>query len=78
MLGNAIGKEAQANDLSVVLGPAVNIKRSPLCERNFEYYSENPYLSGEAAAAYIEGVQAYHVGTSSSKKGVAIYGDVFL
>lgn len=50
--------------MSVVLGPAVNIKRSPLCERNFEYYSENPYLSGEAAAAYIEGVQAHHVGTS--------------
>ena len=45
--GDAIGKEAQANDLSVVLGPAVNIKRSPLCGRNFEYYSEDPYLAGE-------------------------------
>lgn len=63
-LGDAIGKEAQANDLSIVLGPAVNIKRSPLCGRNFEYYSEDPYLSGEAAAAYIDGVQAHHVGTS--------------
>ncbi len=63
-LGDAIGKEAQATDLSVVLGPAVNIKRSPLCGRNFEYYSEDPYLTGETAAAFIEGVQAHHVGTS--------------
>jgi len=62
--GDAIGKEAQANDLSVVLGPAVNIKRSPLCGRNFEYYSEDPYLAGETAAAFIDGVQAHHVGTS--------------
>lgn len=62
--GDAIGKEAQANDLSVVLGPAVNIKRSPLCGRNFEYYSEDPYLAGETAAAFINGVQAHHVGTS--------------
>lgn len=62
--GDAIGKEAQANDLSVVLGPAVNMKRSPLCGRNFEYYSEDPYLAGETAAAFINGVQAHHVGTS--------------
>lgn len=62
--GDAIGKEAQANDLSVVLGPAVNIKRSPLCGRNFEYYSEDPYLAGETAAAFIDGVQTHHVGTS--------------
>lgn len=62
--GDAIGKEAQATDLSVVLGPAVNIKRSPLCGRNFEYYSEDPYLAGETAAAFIEGVQSHHVGTS--------------
>lgn len=62
--GDAIGKEAQANDLSVVLGPAVNIKRSPLCGRNFEYYSEDPYLAGETAAAFINGAQAHHVGTS--------------
>lgn len=62
--GDAIGKEAQANDLSVVLGPAVNIKRSPLCGRNFEYYSEDPYLAGEIAAAFINGVQKHHVGTS--------------
>ncbi|MCD8395848.1 MAG: glycoside hydrolase family 3 C-terminal domain-containing protein [Lachnospiraceae bacterium] len=63
-LGDALGKEAQATNVSVVLGPAVNIKRSPLCGRNFEYYSEDPYLAGEAAAAFIEGVQAHHVGTS--------------
>ena len=62
--GDAIGKEAQANDLCVVLGPAVNIKRSPLCGRNFEYYSEDPYLAGETAAAFINGVQKHHVGTS--------------
>ncbi len=62
--GDAIGKEAQANDLSVVLGPAVNIKRSPLCGRNFEYYSEDPYLAGETATAFINGVQEHHVGTS--------------
>ena len=62
--GEIIGKEAQANDVSVILGPAVNIKRSPLCGRNFEYYSEDPYLAGETAAAFINGVQSQHVGTS--------------
>ncbi len=62
--GQVIGKEAQANDISVILGPAVNIKRSPLCGRNFEYYSEDPCLAGEAAAAFIRGVQSQHVGTS--------------
>ena len=63
-MGKAIGREAQANDVSVVLGPAVNIKRSPLCGRNFEYYSEDPYLAGEIAAAFVKGVQSQHVGTS--------------
>ena len=63
-LGEVVGDEAQATELSVVLGPAVNIKRSPLCGRNFEYYSEDPYLAGEAAAAFINGVQSRHVGTS--------------
>ena len=63
-LGETIGREAQATDVSVVLGPAVNIKRSPLCGRNFEYYSEDPYLAGETAAAFIDGVQSQHVGTS--------------
>ena len=63
-LGDTIGREAQATDVSVVLGPAVNIKRSPLCGRNFEYFSEDPYLAGELAAAFVEGVQRHHVGTS--------------
>ena len=63
-MGKAIGREAQANNVSVVLGPAVNIKRSPLCGRNFEYYSEDPYLAGEIAAAFVKGVQSQHVGTS--------------
>ncbi len=63
-MGAALGREAQANDVSVILGPGVNIKRSPLCGRNFEYYSEDPYLAGEMAAAFIKGVQSQHVGTS--------------
>ncbi|MDE7311244.1 MAG: glycoside hydrolase family 3 C-terminal domain-containing protein [Eubacterium sp.] len=63
-MGERIGKEAQAENVSVVLGPAVNIKRSPLCGRNFEYYSEDPYLSGEMAAACISGIQSQRVGTS--------------
>lgn len=62
--GDVIGREAQATDVSVVLGPGVNMKRSPLCGRNFEYFSEDPYLAGELAAAFIQGVQAHHVGTS--------------
>ncbi len=63
-MGEAIGDECQAENLSIVLGPAVNIKRSPLCGRNFEYFSEDPYLAGKMAAAYINGVQSRHVGTS--------------
>ena len=64
-MGETIGKEAQANDVSVVLGPAVNIKRSPLCGRNFEYYSEDPYVAGTIAAAMTEGVQSnYGCGTT--------------
>lgn len=63
-LGEALGKECQAEDVAVILGPGMNIKRSPLCGRNFEYISEDPYLTGELAAAYIEGVQSQHVGTS--------------
>ena len=62
--GVAIGQEAQATNVSVVLGPGVNIKRSPLCGRNFEYFSEDPYLAGEMAASFIQGVQSQHVGTS--------------
>ncbi|MCR4782237.1 MAG: glycoside hydrolase family 3 C-terminal domain-containing protein [Lachnospiraceae bacterium] len=62
--GKAIGKEAMAFHVSTVLGPAVNMKRSPLCGRNFEYYSEDPYLAGEIASAFVEGVQSEGVGTS--------------
>ena len=63
-MGQILGEECQAEDLSVLLGPAVNIKRSPLCGRNFEYLSEDPYLAGKMAAAYIKGVQSWDVGTS--------------
>ncbi len=63
-LGEILGEECQAEDLSILLGPAVNIKRSPLCGRNFEYMSEDPYLTGKMAAAYIQGVQSWDVGTS--------------
>ena len=63
-IGSALGNECQAEDVSVILGPAINIKRSPLCGRNFEYMSEDPYLAGELAAAYIGGVQSQNVGTS--------------
>ncbi len=62
--GEVLGEECQALDVGILLGPAVNIKRSPLCGRNFEYYSEDPYLSGELAAAYIDGVQSQNIGTS--------------
>lgn len=57
-LGKALGEEAAANEVNVVLGPGLNIKRSPLCGRNFEYFSEDPYLAGKMAAAYIRGIQA--------------------
>ena len=60
----AIGDSCQHESLSVVLGPAVNIKRSPLCGRNFEYFSEDPYLAGKMSASYIQGVQSRNVGTS--------------
>ena len=62
--GEAIGDACQHENVSVVLGPAINIKRSPLCGRNFEYFSEDPYLAGELSAAYIQGVQSRNVGTS--------------
>ena len=63
--GETIGHECQAMNVSTILGPAMNIKRSPLCGRNFEYYSEDPYVSSELAAALIEGVQSKNVGTSA-------------
>ncbi len=63
-IGEGIGDTCQHEDVSVVLGPAVNIKRSPLCGRNFEYFSEDPYLAGEMAVSHISGVQSRNVGTS--------------
>lgn len=63
-VGVALGEECQAEDVAILLGPGANIKRSPLCGRNFEYFSEDPYLSSEMAAAHIQGVQSQGVGTS--------------
>lgn len=57
-IGRGIGREAAANQVNVVLGPGLNIKRNPLCGRNFEYISEDPYLSGKLAAGYIRGIQS--------------------
>ena len=63
--GELLGQECQAMDVSTILGPAMNIKRSPLCGRNFEYYSEDPYVAGTIAAAMTEGVQSnYGCGTT--------------
>jgi beta-glucosidase len=63
-VGVALGEECQAEDVAILLGPGANIKRSPLCGRNFEYFSEDPYLSSEMAANHIKGVQSQGVGTS--------------
>jgi len=63
-MGQALGEECQAEDVAVLLGPGANIKRSPLCGRNFEYFSEDPFLSSEMAAHHIRGVQSQGVGTS--------------
>ncbi|MCL2023833.1 MAG: glycoside hydrolase family 3 C-terminal domain-containing protein [Oscillospiraceae bacterium] len=62
--GKAIADEARSMGVSVVLGPGVNMKRSPLCGRNFEYFSEDPYLAGELGAAWVRGAQKQGVGTS--------------
>jgi beta-glucosidase len=63
-LGETLGSECRSAQVSLLLGPAVNIKRSPLCGRNFEYFSEDPYLSGEMAVAYTQGLQSQGVGAS--------------
>lgn len=63
-LGETLGEECQAENVSAILGPAMNIKRSPLCGRNFEYYSEDPLVSTEMAGALVHGVQSKHIGTS--------------
>lgn len=63
-VGEAIGEEALSEKVAVVLGPGTNMKRSPLCGRNFEYFSEDPYLAGEMASAWVNGVQSKNVGTS--------------
>ena len=57
-IGQALGEEAASMDVNILLGPGLNIKRSPLCGRNFEYFSEDPYLSGKMAASYIRGIQS--------------------
>ena len=57
-LGKTLGEEAMAEGVNVLLGPGLNIKRSPLCGRNFEYFSEDPYLAGKMAASYVRGIQS--------------------
>lgn len=63
-VGSAIAEECIDQEVDVVLGPGVNIKRDPRCGRNFEYFSEDPYLAGEMGASYVNGVQKHNVGTS--------------
>ncbi|GAA1430190.1 glycoside hydrolase family 3 C-terminal domain-containing protein [Microlunatus lacustris] len=63
-IGQALAQEARACNLSVILGPGVNMKRSPLCGRNFEYFSEDPFLAGELAVGIVGGIQSRGVGTS--------------
>ena len=63
-MGSVLGNECRAEGVAVLLGPAVNIKRSPLCGRNFEYFSEDPFLAGELACAFVQGVQGEGAGVS--------------
>lgn len=60
-IGEALGEEANSLDVNVLLGPGLNIKRNPLCGRNFEYFSEDPYLAGKMAAGYVKGIQSQGV-----------------
>lgn len=60
-IGAALGEEASAQEVNIVLGPGLNMKRSPLCGRNFEYFSEDPYLAGKMAASYVRGIQSQGV-----------------
>ncbi len=63
-IGEALGEECLQEEVSVLLGPGINLKRSPLCGRNFEYFSEDPYLAGELTTSHVSGVQSTGVGTS--------------
>ena len=63
-MGECLGEECQAEDVQILLGPGINIKRNPLCGRNFEYFSEDPCVAGELGTAFVEGVQSKGVGTS--------------
>jgi beta-glucosidase len=63
-VGSAIAKECLANKVGMILGPGITLKRNPLCGRNFEYFSEDPYLSGKLGAAYIQAVQKHGIATS--------------
>ena len=63
-IGSAIGQEAREQGVGLVLGPGVNLKRNPLCGRNFEYFSEDPYLAGKLAVGFIRGTEAQGIGTS--------------
>ena len=69
-IGQAMGDEAAAQEVAVLLGPGLNTKRSPLCGRDFEYFSEDPYLSGKMAAGYVRGIQSN--GISACPKHFAV------